>query len=152
MSIEFSFKDNLSEPLKKLSEAFPKEAQKSSGVAALAIIQDALTVPPTPPVDSGYLRGSWFVKTGEMGKGPNGAPNVRTDDTGAVYGFNAKYAIYQHENLETAGPWKKGPKSDAAGGVGGKFLEAKMLNSMKYGKVWAVDFRKRIEDFVRKLL
>lgn len=150
MSIEFSMKENISDGLRQLSVIFPQEAQKSSGVAALAIIQDALTVPPVPPVDTGYLRGSWFVRTKDFAKGPNGAPSVNTDDIGAVYGFNARYAIYQHENLEPAGPWKKGPKSDAAGGVGGKFLESKMLNAVKYGRIWAADFKKRIEDRFRK--
>lgn len=169
LSLQFEMTDGISPNLKALAKLFPEDARKSSGVAALAVIQDALTVNPTPPIDTGYLRSSWFVSAGgKMVRA--GADNTMQppegDPLGAVYGFSAPYAAAQHENLVGLGsgspsaPIGQGEKRDKwypslksqQSGAGGKFLESKMLNAPKYGLIWSKDFKVRLEALVRKLL
>lgn len=61
----------------------------------------------------------------------------------AVVAVNSPYAARLHE----LGPGQLGPRSAADGGVGPKFVEAKLIkNADKYAKIFADHFSKAMSD------
>lgn len=149
--ISFSVSDDLTARLQALAAIMPNESRRAAGLAGLAMIEDALTKAPTPPVLTGNLRGSWFVYAGNelISEGPDsGAPrSIDAPPISTSVGFNTRYAMKMHENLEPAGPYKKGPYSEQAGDVGGKFLESKMIAyRSRYAKIIADALKKFIDS------
>jgi len=71
------------------------------------IYREATTVSPTVPVDTGTLRGSWFVDF---------VNNEVTRNIGMRFGFSANYAYFVHERL--------GDINWNVPGSGPKFLES----------------------------
>lgn len=136
--------------LRALAARLPKALENAAGVAGLAVIDDAVNEDPTPPLDTGYLRGSWFVYVngkkksngGNAGSLPGSVPaDPKTVST--TVGFSAPYAAAQHQNLEPAGPWQRGPKSPPDSG--GNYLGAKLgRNKNNYARIFADRLAKAI--------
>lgn len=77
---------------------------------------DMDNVEPKIPVDTGNLRSSWFsspVKQGEM--------------IGVIFGFEANYALYVHEMLDSLGTKINWTRE----GSGAKFMEASMKRNVE---------------------
>lgn len=72
--------------------------------AAILLREDMDKTSPTIPVDTGYLRSSWFATPFKTEKGP-----------AITVGFSANYAVWVHENLEA--------KNWTRSGSGPKFFE-----------------------------
>lgn len=144
--------NTLTSGLAKLAKKLPKAIENAAGVSGLALIDDSLNQDPTPPIDTGYLRGSWFVyvngKKKKGGKDAGQIPesiNVDASKITATVGFSAEYAAAQHQNLAPAGSWQPGPKSQTAGNTGGNFMGAKMeRNKDRYAQVFADRLKKAI--------
>lgn len=128
---------SVSQNLMNIARAIPKARKDSLGVGGLSLVHDALKESPTPPIDTANLRGSWavdvegeFVSRGESSKDASLVAKVGQ----AVVSFNTPYAHYQHEGISHSHKLlKPGPKSQAAGDTGPKFLEKKLLvNKTKY--------------------
>ncbi len=142
MSITFEFSSQeVDRNLVRLAVLFPKAAEQGLGKAGLKLIQYALTEEPTPPIDTGFLRGSWIVEVaGHKVKGGKTSANTSAHSRPmeAVVGFTAPYAAIQHEKLAQGDvgfnkhgdrtQFWPGVKSQAAGNVGGKFLERKFIH------------------------
>ena len=81
------------------------------------INREVMTVSPTVPLDTGNLRGSWFVEF---------MTDMVTRNVGMRFGFSANYAFYVHERVEGAA-WGEGTVGRVnwnEPGSGPKFLEA----------------------------
>lgn len=136
--------------LRKLASRLPKALENAAGVAGLAVIDDAVNEDPTPPLDTGYLRGSWFVyvngKKKSSGSDAGSLPGTIQTEQGTVsttIGFSAPYAAAQHQNLEPAGTWQRGPKSPP--NSGGNYLGSKLdRNKDRYAKIFADRLAKAI--------
>lgn len=127
-------KNTASSGFQRLGKSIRSEAEKAVGVALLSVLDDAQNEDPKPPIDTGLLRGSQFAIIGDqiIGKTPTTRP--QSDESGIVgyVGFDTPYAFYVHEGLEPGpglenrGQLQPGPRSQAAGGVGGLFLSLKL--------------------------
>lgn len=116
------------------------------------LMNDAIMVPPTVPIDEGYLRstGSFFVNNILLGTSPDTLkpvgsrklrkgmkPKPNTSDEEAVgdneiigvVGFNTPYAAYLHEGVRQDGTHKVTKWGEP--GSGAKYLTSKME---KYNK------------------
>lgn len=152
--LKVAFKDTLTPALLRISRKFPAASQQAAEVTGLAILDDAVTVAPTPPIDTGFLRGAGFVRVdgvvtfqmpdAQAENGPAQRGRIVVD-----VGFNTPYAFYQHEGLPP-GPGVEhpvsgeriklspGPKSEQAGNVGGWFLVLKLNQRRdRYARIYA---------------
>jgi hypothetical protein len=149
-----SVKNTIRDGAGRFARKIPAAVQMAGASVGLAILDDAVNEEPTPPIDTGLLRGSGFVySAGRLVKaGPRAAVASSFPAGGKGYeivvGFNTPYAKYQHEGLqpgpgvETSSGRKinlqPGPKSQQAGNVGGRFLFAKIeKNKDKYAAIFA---------------
>ena len=147
MSIEFQIDSNeIEATIERIARQLPEINRRAKLRTGLALAQDAVNQSPTPPVATGYLRGSWFVaienksvetgKTGHKGSVPTG-PDI-------IVGFSAAYAAKMHEGFGRMTP---GRFSQQAGNTGPKFLELKLINNRaRYMGIYADTFRDAIED------
>lgn len=142
--------NSLSVGLAQFVSRLPGVFRQAGTSGGLALHEDAVHEEPTPPLDTGHLRGSGFVRVdGQLvhGSGPAGAAEsgkLRID-----VGFATPYARYQHEGLEpgpgvthpTSGKHvqlQPGPKSQQVGDVGGLFLSLKLdRNRQRYARIIA---------------
>jgi len=109
--------DNLMQNLNKELEKNKLQSLAGFTRVGTLINREVMTVSPTVPIDTGNLRGSWFVEF---------MTDAVTQNTGMRFGFSANYAMYVHERVEGA-PWGDGVVGNInwnAPGSGPKFLEA----------------------------
>ena len=108
--------------MRNLNKEMAKMKVKSLAglIRAAALIRvDMDKTPPLIPVDTGNLRGSWFVTTGKV---PGGGPFV-------TIGFQAIYASLVHEMIES----KSGkPINWNRPGSGAYFFTSAMNNGKAY--------------------
>jgi hypothetical protein len=138
---------NLELASKKVIEA----NRKGMGQAGLRMIRDFVIDTPTPPVRTGFLRGSGstFIGSNLVGTSKDlgfngGEPNTQynaPDDTITV-GFNARYAAAQDQNLAPEGNWMPSMTQDTT--IGGGFVTKKLTK--KYWDVWIGIIAKAIKD------
>lgn len=144
--------NTISKGIADLAKDLPGVFEKAAGVAGLAIIDDSQNEDPTPPKDTGYLRGSWFVYANGQKKasGPDSGdtPGSIQNNSGSVtatVGFSAPYAAAQHQNLTPVGSWQLGPKSPP--NAGGNFMAGKMdRNKNRYAQVFTDRVKKGIQE------
>jgi hypothetical protein len=149
-------KNTLTPALKKLAKKLPKAYETATLVAGAQLADDAVNEAPTPPIDTGHLRGSWFVyaqgqlKTkgvdAERFDGLSKSIAVPRGKIMAVVGFNAPYAQIMHDDLKSFGTvYNLGPKSENAGNVNGNFLGAKLLkNKERYKRSFEAKLKKEL--------
>lgn len=155
MQIQATVTDTISPMIKGLALAFPAQMEKAVGVGGLALWHDIVHLPPKPHVDTGYTRGSISVHVAgklinkqEVAKGqalsdkPRSVPNtIKSGRLEAVIAVNSPYAARLHE----LPPQALGPRSISEGGVGPKFVEAKLAWGFeKYARLIAKSFMQRI--------
>ncbi len=136
--------NTISPNLAALAKKMPKIYENAAGASGLALIGDAGSKAPTPPLDTGLLRGSWFVYIMGQLKSKGKDADVPTSinfpkgKIVATVGYSVPYAKRLHENLTPAGSkYNLGPKSLQAGNVGPYWLSSKM-NKMRdrYKKIF----------------
>lgn len=142
MRVKASFVNTLGPGLNKLAKKYPKIVRDGVAHGAMALIEDAGEIKYKPPIESGDLRGSWFVSVeGKVFQsGPESQPVAMPKRSGAIsadVGFTQDYAAAQHENLWPVGPWQPNLKhADDNPQIGGKFLERKMDdNANEYASI-----------------
>jgi hypothetical protein len=125
-------KNTLSDGLKKLGERFPQAQKAALTAGVLALADDVLNIAPTPPVDTGFLRGSASVFVGS--RLVSGQGSVSAPEDVATFAMDTPYTAYQHE-LENA------VYSNNSDKIGPKFVETKLVRFAKdYGKIMADRF------------
>lgn len=128
----------VSKNFQTLTRLFPFAFKRSQGAMGLAIVQDAFTIAPTVPLDTGFLRGSWSVHVGNEKIGGPGDGSVSEQYGVTTIAFNAKYAAAVHEGLAP-----KGNKKPSLAGSGGGFLGDKMIGGKERHKaIFAREFKK----------
>lgn len=124
--------NTLAPALLKLDKKFPGIVRSGIAHGAMALMEDAVDLKYKPPIESGDLRGSWFVSVQGhiLASGPDSQPVAIRGKARTLYahfGFTQEYAAAQHENLWPVGPWQPNLKhADDNPPIGGKFLERKM--------------------------
>ncbi len=99
---------------------------------------DAVHEKPRVREDTGFLRGSWYVRVDGkvIATGEEGRQGVANSE-GVRVGFDVPYAFKAHENY--------GPPSEDAPGSGGGFLSKKIDNfSDKYAEIFADVFLEKM--------
>lgn len=142
MKISSSFNDSITPGMQRLIDLFPEIRRLALAKAGAALVNDAVREDPTPPIDTGNLRGSWSLIVEDKIMKQGNEPGSVSADAGAgraIVGFNTPYAAYQHEGISKSGmPLQPGPKSERAGNTGPKFLEKKLNDRKdKYGEIMA---------------
>lgn len=123
---------NMASFARRLRQSMPQAINHGLEVTGLAIVGDAVNIPPKPRIRTGMLRGSWAVVTkGKVAaKGPHTGGGEAKDivtgeqstgsywsdvtpdgvgDREALVGFNTPYAAKMHEKPK--GEYKAGPFS-----------------------------------------
>lgn len=103
------------------------------------IVNDAVTKPPTPRIDTGNLRGSWSIAlAGRLFKNGDSPGQIKPDVEGMKrfelrIGFNMPYALDMHEGIRKDGTEVGyGAKSILAKpNTGNYFLSTKINNKQK---------------------
>lgn len=143
-------------------DANDKAMIKMLNFLGLQIINDALTKPPTPRIDTGQARGSWSIKVGFLpvkyndgSLGYKKASNMLSPETDGMkryevrVGFNVPYAYNIHEGVfENGDEMKFGVKSEAATPKTGNFFLSQKFETRK--KVWLDRSQEWYADFVVK--
>lgn len=132
MILTFNF--NTSNLIKRFKEGLDKtQLKKAFFELGSQIVNDAVTKPPTPRIDTGALRGSWSIAVG--GKLiSTGNPKVKPEinNMGELelrVGFNTPYAAIMESGKRKGKKIKFGVKSLAATPrTGDHFLETKLKN------------------------
>jgi hypothetical protein len=151
-SVNFAPKD-IQNIVGKTIEAINKARDTASYHVAERVIKDTLTVSPTPPIDTGHLRGAHSIMQNSKvlfenpGVGGQTLPpdsNLFTKGETRV-GFNAPYAFVQHEGISDKGTvLTLGRKNDKK--VGRKFLSSKLTRfAKKYKELWQAFFNEALE-------
>lgn len=99
--------DNVISNIHKRLELYHEQSANGMREAIAYIREDMERTPPLIPVDTNKLRGSWHQS---FHRGIGGKP-------GAIFGFEANYALYVHERMDPNIKWQRP-------GSGPKFFEA----------------------------
>ena len=137
--------------------------ERTLNALGFLILQDAITKPPTPRIDTGQARGSWSIKVGSKPviysdgsiggySKPSGMLSPETAGMRTYelrVGFNVPYAYNIHEGFHENGDVMKfGDKSEAATPkTGNFFLSSKFVTREK---VWLARSQEWYTDFLKK--
>lgn len=150
LNLSFDIENSVSTELQKIKDVTGPNGQRAIGIALLQFWADVIKEAPRPHILTGYTRGSISLHVGGKLKNSNaiasaGASSdqpsipasIQSADLEGVLSVNSKQAAKLHE----LPPDALGPRSQADGGVGPKFVEIKMLrHSANYFKIIADEF------------
>lgn len=163
MNIGLDVSSSVGHGLESLAKAFPKIGIRAAGVAGARLWQDIVHEEPRPHILTGYTRNSISLHVdGKLRNAPERGPitstySGKTTTSGqanipasvseggmtAVVAVNSPYAARLHE----LPPDRLGPRSAADGGVGPKFVEAKLIkNQERYIKIFAREMERGIQE------
>lgn len=109
--MKLTFTGDLPQNLKKLSNQIQDKLDRSAARVGLAIIDDAVNEAPTPPIDTGFLRGSavayangekiHFDPGGKKASWSNQPPTIPTPKGKIQIQiiFDTPYAAHMHEDI-----------------------------------------------------
>lgn len=109
--------------LNKIEKSFINNAKISLKNVGERILNDALMLAPTPRINTGNLRGSYFVSVGnkiyvQSTKGNSNSVQTSTENFGLRVGFTMPYSEEAHEGFINT------PKGKIVMGFGGKSKKA----------------------------
>lgn len=133
MILEYS--ENVTQGLEKYLKESREGTEKALRVVGMRIVQDAVTKPPTVPIKTGFLRGSWSVYVNRKRSGGTQGPS-NGDSDGLIVAFNTPYAAARHEE-----GWQPGEVSERAN-AGPKWLSSKLETYLSdYMRLFADKFK-----------
>jgi hypothetical protein len=150
------------------NERVRRGAERGMGIAAMALMNEAITEEPMVPLDQGTLRGSASVHVGRKLVGKSAAPSDpeatshaqsapppgfrgSKDEFIATVTFNTPYATHLHEHPEyefgMTGYKRTKGKRPPIEGTGGKYLERKLsVNRYRHMKVVSDEIQKELKN------
>jgi hypothetical protein len=149
----------------KINQANEKAMFRMMDFLGRQIIADALTIPPTPRIDTGQARGSWSIKIGSLPvKYSDGSIGSYTKPSGMLspeisgmnkfdlrVGFNVPYAYNIHEGEHEDGrEMKFGIKSQNATPRTGNFFLSSKIKTRE--KIWMKRSSDLYNDFLKQEL
>lgn len=141
--IKFSLvktRSDMSTQLKLIQKQKEQVKEQALAKAGLAIIEDIVNVRPKPPIDTGFLRGSWgvFVGSTKIESGPNGPESHAGKRGELTAGLSTPYAARLHELPK----FKTHKKPEINQDSGPKFVEEKLARfKEEYMRIIADDFK-----------